>query len=102
MTPYLPWLVILCGGITTSKHVFSHMSNTVNDAGIKGPLKPEAAGPSTSKDKAKYRSTKVQKDASKHLTRPIQFYLSAMPTDRVINRHKLAPPYVQRTPPATR
>ena len=37
LTPYLPFLGILSGGITTSKHVFSHLGKKVNDAGAKDP-----------------------------------------------------------------
>ena len=43
---YHAYIGILSGGITTSKHVFSHLSKTVNDAGAKGLFKPEDAGSS--------------------------------------------------------
>ena len=40
LTPYIPALGILSGGITTSKHVYSHISKTSNEAGHE-----EEAGP---------------------------------------------------------
>ena len=47
---YLPYLGILFDRFTTSKHVYSHLSKTVSDAGCKRPSKPEKAGSSTSEE----------------------------------------------------
>ena len=35
ITPYIPALGILSGGITTSRYVFTHLTNKVGDAAAK-------------------------------------------------------------------
>ena len=35
LTPYVPALGLLSGGIITSKHVYSHISKTASNAGVK-------------------------------------------------------------------
>ena len=43
VTPLVPYLGISSLRLTSAHHVFSHLSKTVNDAGAKGPYKPEDA-----------------------------------------------------------